>query len=298
MSFKGIYKHSSFSSRLGILFALVLVSFLVHMVLAFALIYIVDEVGIFSIHNHVYVNGMPIYKLKIMQFFSAIGLFITPLLLYSFLTEFKFNFGVVKRQSLLLLVAIIIIGAPFINLLLDWNMKISMPEWILQLDNNSEELINAFLNINNYWDLVFTLIIMAIVPAIGEELFFRGWMQITFFKWLANNHFSIILTAFLFGLIHLDSQALIPRFVLGVLLGYLYYWSNNLWMPIIAHFLNNTQAVVFLSPFFKLENMLEPVLVGGTNHTVGIFSAIFVCILLYIFYKYNSVTKKHVNKEL
>ena len=124
---------------------------------------------------------------------------------------------------------------------------------------NSEIIIAAFLNITSIWDLCFTILVMAIVPAIGEELLFRGYLQQKTEILVKNSHIAILVTAFLFSMIHFDPQGLIPRFFLGVLLGYLFYWSNSLWLPILAHFINNSQAILFSLPSFEnLETSTNP----------------------------------------
>ena len=87
------------------------------------------------------------------------------------------------------------------------------------------------------------------MPAIGEELIFRGYLQQKLAKRFGDMNASIFLTAFLFSLIHFHFDGLIPRFVLGILLGYLFYWGRSLWLPILAHFVNNAQGVVLSHPF-------------------------------------------------
>ena len=110
---------------------------------------------------------------------------------------------------------------------------------------NSEEIILAFLNMNTYWDLLFNIIVMAIIPAFGEELLFRGLLQKSLFKKIGEIHISIFITALLFSAIHFHLDGLLPRFFLGIILGYLFYWSQSLWIPIIAHFINN-DIVIYL----------------------------------------------------
>ena len=181
---------------------------------------------------------------------------------------------------------------PFISFLLEWNMKIPLPEWLLRFDINSEAIVEAFLKMNNIWDLLYTLIVIAAVPSIGEELLFRGYLQQKLFNWLKTPSIAIVITAFLFSAIHLDFQGVIPRFVLGFLLGYLYHWSGNLWLPILAHFVNNAQAVIFSYHLFKVdigaysifsETKIDP--------TLALFSFASVMLLLYILYRNLSINK-------
>jgi len=227
-----------------------------------------------------------------MQLFSGVGLFITPTLLYAYLTNFEFKFFKLSRQNTLLAIAIMLLITPFIGLLLEWNMMIPAPEWLLQFDINSEAFVTAFLQMSNIWDLLFTLLVLAIVPAIGEELLFRGYLQQKLGNWLSNPHTAILITAFLFSAIHFHFKGMIPRFVLGVLLGYLFYWSNSLWLPILAHFVNNAQAVILSYPSFKIDSGAYSVSPeSSVDPIMGLFSFMSVSLLLYLLYQNISIKK-------
>ena len=181
---------------------------------------------------------------------------------------------------------------PFIGLLLEWNMMISFPEWLMQFDINSEAFVIAFLQMDTIWDLFYTILVIAVVPAIGEELLFRGYLQQKLGNWLRNPHTAILITAFLFSAIHFHFQGMIPRFALGVLLGYLFYWSNSLWLPILAHFVNNAQAVIFSYPSFKIDSGAYSVsLESSVDPMIALFSLVSVGLLLYILYKNTRIKK-------
>ena len=123
-------------------------------------------------------------------------------------------------------------------------------------------------------------------------MIFRGYLQQITARWLKNPHIAILITAFLFSLIHLHFQGMIPRFVLGVLLGYLYYWSCNLWLPILAHFVNNAQAIIFSYPLFKTKKGIESLFPAhNTDPMIGVFSFCAVALLLFLLYKNLSIKK-------
>ena len=227
-----------------------------------------------------------------MQLFSGVGLFITPTLFHAYLTNFDFKLFKLSRQNTILVIAIMMLITPFIGLLLQWNMMIPFPEWLLQFDVNSEAIVTAFLQMNTIWDLFYTILVIAVVPAIGEELLFRGYLQQKLGNWLSNPHTAILITAFLFSAIHFHFQGMIPRFVLGVLLGYLFYWSNSLWLPILAHFVNNAQAVIFSYPLFKVDGGAYSLLSETKiDPVMALFSLVSVGLLLYILYKNTSIKK-------
>ena len=103
------------------------------------------------------------------QLFSGVGMFIVPLFIYSYLTNFNFNFNKISRQSSILVIAIIMLITPFIGFLLEWNMKIDFPEWILYFDNNSEAIILAFLKMESWLDLLYTILVIAV-----DSCYWRG----------------------------------------------------------------------------------------------------------------------------
>ena len=286
MGLKGIYANKSSASKVGILFLLIFVSVILHTLLAVALVALFADNGMALIQNQDLSNQASVNYLKLMQLFSGVGLFITPTLFYAYLTNFDFKFAKLSRQNTILVIAIMMLITPFIGLLLEWNMMISFPEWLMQFDINSEAFVIAFLQMDTIWDLFYTILVIAVVPAIGEELLFRGYLQQKLGNWLRNPHTAILITAFLFSAIHFHFQGMIPRFALGVLLGYLFYWSNSLWLPILAHFVNNAQAVIFSYPLFKVDSGAYSMLSETqVDPMVALFSLASVSLLLYILYQ-------------
>jgi len=292
MGFKGAYKHKTSASKTGLFFLLIFVSVILHTILAFCLIAVLPSTSIEFIWNQELSNQSSVNTLKLFQLISSIGLFIAPTLLYSYLTGFDFKFRILIRQSVIIVLAIMMLITPFIALLLEWNMQIPLPQYLSHFDQNSEAIIRAFLKMSTFWDLFYTLIVLAIIPAIGEELLFRGYLQQKISVWLKNYHVGILITAFLFSVMHLDIYGVLPRFVLGVLLGYFFYWSGSVWLPILAHFVNNAQAVVFSYPTFKTDLSIYSVLnKGQVDPILAYFSFFSVLLLLYLLFKCLSIKK-------
>jgi len=157
-----------------------------------------------------------------------------------------------------LVVVSMLFAIPFVNYLGALNAQMQLPEflsgledWMFEKEQTMKKLTTAFLNIETYPQLFLNLIMIAVLPAIGEELLFRGVLQRLFNDSLKNIHLSIIVTSILFSALHMQFYGFLPRFVLGMIFGYLYYWSSNLWYAIFAHFLNNGAAVLL---YFKFGN--------------------------------------------
>jgi hypothetical protein len=193
-----------------------------------------------------------------------------------------------SRQAVLLVLAIMLLINPFIIFIYEWNMSLSLPDWMMNYDEKAEELTRLFLQMNSLGDLAFNLLVIAIVPAIGEELLFRGYLQQTFTKWLGKPHVAIIITAVLFSAIHMQFQGFLPRFALGIVLGYLLYWSDSLWLPIIAHLLNNVIAVTFAYPALSdYEYLTENI----ATWQEAFFSLMAVGLLIFLLQKNLSIKK-------
>ena len=85
---------------------------------------------------------------------------------------------------------------------------------------------------------------IAVLPAIGEEFLFRGVFMRLFIRWFKNNHAGVWMAAFIFSAIHMQFYGFIPRLLLGAAFGYLFIWTNNIWVPVAAHFVQNATSVV------------------------------------------------------
>jgi membrane protease YdiL (CAAX protease family) len=118
--------------------------------------------------------------------------------------------------------------------------------WARQEEDRLKKLTVAMTHFESMADLLIGLVVIALLPAIGEELVFRGMIQNEFFRGTRNIHFAIWTSAIIFSAIHLQFYGFIPRVLLGALFGYLYYWSANLLIPMFAHFFNNAFGVVMI----------------------------------------------------
>ena len=152
------------------------------------------------------------------------------------------NFLVYAALALLLVFAIM----PFISWLAEMNQAIKLPaslkgveDWMRESESQAERVMKNIIFYTSTIDFFIILFVIAVLPAIGEELLFRGLVQNELLKALKNPHVAIFLTGFLFSFIHFQFYGFFPRMLLGVVFGYFYYWSGNLWVPIIMHFVFN-----------------------------------------------------------
>ncbi|MDX1666672.1 MAG: CPBP family intramembrane glutamic endopeptidase [Saprospiraceae bacterium] len=140
------------------------------------------------------------------------------------------------------------------------NQQIPLPDWATAMESAAEGLLRGLLTMESPNELLFNLLIVAVLPAIGEELLFRGILQRRLETHLGNAAAAIWIAALIFSAFHLQFEGFLPRLVLGAVLGYLYVWTRNLWVPILAHFFSNGAQVVaqYVSGGALMEMELEP----------------------------------------
>ncbi len=146
---------------------------------------------------------------------------------------------------ILLMVPVFIIACFPVAQLTYWlNRQIPLPEWMTEMETSTEALLRLLMVMDTPSELLLNLLVVAVVPAIGEELIFRGILQQKLQGWLQRGHLAIWITAVCFSAIHFQFAGFLPRMILGAALGYLFFWTRNLWVPIWGHFLFNALQVL------------------------------------------------------
>ncbi|MBA9078509.1 CPBP family intramembrane glutamic endopeptidase [Rufibacter quisquiliarum] len=150
-------------------------------------------------------------------------------------------------------VVLFLVIMPAASWVVDWNANVDFPDfmagferWAKEKEEALRQLTLELTKIESVPQLILGLFVFAVLPAIGEELVFRGIVQNELQRWWRNPHVAIWVAAFIFGAIHMQFYGMLPRMLLGVLFGYLYWWSGNLWVPIVGHFTNNGFMVLMM----------------------------------------------------
>ncbi len=146
--------------------------------------------------------------------------------------------------------------------IVEWNESWVLPQGLKSIEQALQgkeqelaRLTEFLLGFDSTWQFFVALIVIAVLPGVGEELVFRGLIQNLFFKGFKNAHVAIWVAAFLFSAIHLQFYGLIPRMLLGAFFGYIYFWTGRLSLAMFAHFLNN--AISLLLVFFYNRGQLS-----------------------------------------
>jgi uncharacterized protein len=224
-----------------------------------------------------------INAVKFIQIFGGIGTFIFSSVLLSFLYTGDWLAYFNTRHfpgvaPIIILFAIVITGLPFVNYLTELNMQMVVPieklETLLRsMEEQTEAMMMKLITVDNLGGLMLNLVMIAVIPAVGEELLFRGLIQRHLGESFKNVHLAIIVTAVIFSLVHMQIYSFLPRFFLGIVLGYLLFIGRSIWYPIMAHFINNALGVIFyyLANKEKAGESLEEI---GTSESMPLMAII------------------------
>lgn len=194
---------------------------------------------------------------RVLLFFQHLGLFVVPAIVFARLSSVDWKkylgFRFIMSRIAIASALVIIAALPLINVMAWFNEGLALPEALSSLEEvfagmeeTAQKLTMAIAGTGSVSSLMVNILVMALLPALGEEMIFRGLMIPIFRKWTGNVHVAVWLSAFLFSAMHFQFYGFIPRFLLGALLGYLFVWSKSIWAPIIAHFVNNALALILL----------------------------------------------------
>jgi membrane protease YdiL (CAAX protease family) len=196
-----------------------------------------------------------INKLKASQFVNQLFGFLLPSAVAAYVLKnpkwfSDFNGDLKVRPSLYILLAMAVL-LPLIAYLSYLNLQFSFPDFLSNLEkvlrslqDQLDGVVEQFVRVDTWYDIPVNILIIAVLPALAEEYLFRGNLQVYFMRMISNPHIAIWLTAFIFSAFHGQVYGILPRWVLGALLGYLYYWSGSLKYSVLAHFANNFYALV------------------------------------------------------
>ena len=142
---------------------------------------------------------------------------------------------------------VMLLFVPLNDWLTVWNDSWSLGrigDFLRGIQSSTEGLVEDMMDTDTIVGLACNLLVVALIPAICEEFFFRAGFQNLIQKWVKNRHLAIWLTAFVFSMAHGEVFSFMPRFVMGALLGYLYVYGGSLLTNVIAHFVNNALVVL------------------------------------------------------
>ena len=313
MNFTALRGMKPFSQLMFALFVM-LVSVLVFMTVGMLLV--IPFFGFDTIMNSLSPTGIDspeaISFLKYFQILQSLGLFVVPPFILGWLYQgnikeyLQLNRGA-QIQIYLLAAISLLVAIPFINFLGDLNSRMKLPEllsgienWMRSMEDAAQVMVDKFMEVKSISGLLFNLFMIGIIPALGEELMFRGVIQKIFTQWTKNHHWGIWITAFLFSAMHMQFYGFLPRMALGAMFGYLLVWTGTMWVPILAHFVNNTMGVLgyFLINKGTITKDVEDWGTGPKQLPLVVLSFAILGFLLYLIYRMEmGKIKMPVNQE-
>lgn len=216
-----------------------------------------------------------------------IGLFIIPAVIVAYI----FNPGRAMKvlqinrlpslKHLGLMLLIYFVATPMMNAVIVWNESWQLPEWLSWMREQEDAAMLAteqMLAVTSVAQVVILIFVIGVLTGIGEEFFFRGSLQRLMVESRVNKHVAVWVTAIIFSAIHLQFFGFVPRLLLGAFFGYMLLWSGSLWLPILAHTLNNSFAVVSSQDAEAVNNAyISPLL--------AVVSGVATVALMYYFYR-------------
>ena len=238
------------------------------------------------------INGSDLQDLKnlqITQIISGVVGFLMPAVVYAMLVHEKpwiyLGFKKIPTWSLLGIVAMFTI-IPFLSMVTDWNDSISFPEsmsaieeQLRSLQAKSEEVIKLFIGQGSLFS---SLMIVALLAAVSEELMFRSVIQKGLIKLFKNAHIAIIVTALVFSAFHGDFYGFIPRFILGLMLGYMFWMSGSIFPSMLMHFVNNATIVILYYLNTRGFINIDAEKLGSTSNVLIILLSLIVTMAIFI----------------
>lgn len=216
--------------------------------------------------------------IRVMQVIQSIFIFLVPALLCAYLFNekageyLKIN-KYINLKALIYSIVLIIAIQPLISFSGYYNKMMTLPESLAGLEQSLQSMENAATTLlqqlmadRSLDIIIINFIVIAVVAGITEEFFFRGSLQQLIKKICHNRHVTVWITAFIFSFIHFQFYGFVPRMLLGALLGYIFLWSGNLWIPVIVHTINNAMSVALYYTFYSTPafDKVETFGTGGT----------------------------------
>jgi len=225
---------------------------------------------------------------------QQIGLFLVPALLLAKTegqkTNVFYGFKKPKIELLLLVIVLMICAVPLLELVTQFNKNMVFPEalkgveiWMKNAEDQAMKTTLALLKMENIGVFIINIGMIALLPAVAEELMFRGGLQRAFGRMFSNPHAAIWFSAFIFSAIHMQFYGFMPRLLLGATFGYLYFWSGSLWYAMFGHFVNNAYAVC--AAWYMQKNNI-PLSEADKTLNIAWYGYIISAILTFLLFRY------------
>jgi uncharacterized protein len=237
--------------------------------------------------------------LKYILIIQDISLFLVPSIIILIMMKPESSTGLsalkmphLNETGLVIILALCIL--PVTSFTGQINAGMHLPEWLsgvekwmVEKEDHANNIINQVMISHAFGSMILNLFVIAILPAVAEEILFRGVLQKILYNLFKSGHAAIWVTAFIFSTIHFQFFGFIPRFILGLVFGYLFFWSGTLWLPVISHFVNN--AVPVLVAYIQgMEKFDAPVDAPVLKQVIALPLPIIISLIILFYFRNNS----------
>jgi len=235
--------------RILVLVALILCG-IIGGIAAIALVMALYGESLSTIMDQNSILGGSVIRTRLMLMINHVTMFLLPAVLWSVIYYKKKWFsGLGLKPSVQWIqgiagVVLLLVAYPIVAKSFEINQGFNLPEWMSQMEGQTEELLKTILVMTTPAGLLANIFVIAVIPGLGEELVFRGIIQKELYKYFQSPWVAILVASIIFSAMHFQFAGFLPRFILGMILGLLFYWTNNLWISIIVHTFNNAFQVI------------------------------------------------------
>ena len=295
---KGLLKSKSAGTQFLLLISLAMASFFIIGLLGTVLLSNITGMSLETMSDNSkwdYNSGALLTVIRGMQLIQFVSLFLIPTLLCArfFSMDSKDYLGLKNPSNkgyYLVAVAILLTALPFVNFIGELNRNVQFPadiaKWMKEQEAEAAKSIKALLSKHTIKDLLLNIFFIAGLAAVGEELLFRGIAQRLLIKLFKSPWAGIVVSAFIFSAMHVQFYGFLPRFILGILLGTIYWYSGSLWTAIIAHFVYD--ALLILLVYFNPASLNDENTLNLSNIAVAATASFGVVFFLLMWMKMKS----------
>jgi uncharacterized protein len=240
------------------------------------------------------------YKVDmVMQVVSTFFIFFAPVYAFAMICYHNpskflgFNLRFNSKQFFVVL-GILLFTFPLGAALAELNQVLPIPmnwkHYFKGMETEREAQEAALIQLNSVSKYLFSILVIAFLPALFEETFFRSGIQNILVRWIKKPWVAIVLTAIIFSLVHLSYYGFLVRFALGIILGVIYYYSGSLWLNVLLHFLFNGVQLTALYFSDMKKDIVKADVETHFPWWAGVFALAIVVYLLMYFIK---ISKAH-----
>lgn len=260
--------------------------------------------GSTSVRQMLLTNKIDPGLLKLIQLLSTFFIFFVPALIFATIVGHRpFTFLGMKWKKtnlkiFLFVLLIVILSLPLSGALSSLNEIIPLPKNMAahfhQMESQYDDQVLSLAVMKTWKDYLSSLLVIALIPALFEETFFRGCFQQLMVQWTKSASWGILISSIVFSAVHMSFYGFLPRMALGILLGIVFNYGKNLWLNVLLHFLNNAFALTQIYILYKTHGSISSASMNDTNYPIWI-GLIAIVALYFVIKRYILLQKKLLN---